>query len=96
MDNLEDINKKKDEKDKKEGDDKKKKFESKGAPTHIAKRRRGPAKAHKLPNVTPNVRCKLKLLKLERVKDFLLIEEEFIQNQELLKPREEKNPRRTL
>jgi 26S proteasome regulatory subunit T2 len=40
--------------------------------------------------VTPNVRCKLKLLKLERVKDFLLIEEEFIQNQELLKPREEK------
>jgi len=82
--------KKEDNKDKKDGDDKKKKFESKGAPTHIAKRRRGPAKAHKLPAVTPNVRCKLKLLKLDRVKDFLLMEEEFIQNQELLKPREEK------
>uniref|UniRef100_A0A6B2L504 AAA+ ATPase domain-containing protein n=1 Tax=Arcella intermedia TaxID=1963864 RepID=A0A6B2L504_9EUKA len=32
----------------------------------------------------------MKLLKLERTKDFLLMEEEFIQNQELLKPREEK------
>jgi len=29
-------------------------------------------------------------LKLERIKDFLLMEEEYIQNQELLKPREEK------
>eukprot|EP01124_Arcella_intermedia_P000194 TRINITY_DN100_c0_g1_i1.p1 TRINITY_DN100_c0_g1~~TRINITY_DN100_c0_g1_i1.p1 ORF type:complete len:446 (+),score=84.84 TRINITY_DN100_c0_g1_i1:75-1412(+) len=79
----------KNEKDKKK-DEKKSKFESKGAPTRIAKRRRGPAKAHKLPTITPHVRCKLKLLKLERTKDFLLMEEEFIQNQELLKPREEK------
>jgi len=31
------------------------------------------------------------LLKLERVKDYLLMEEEFIQNQERLKPQEEKS-----
>jgi 26S proteasome regulatory subunit T2 len=33
----------------------------------------------------------LRLLKLERVKDFLLMEEEFIRNQEIHKPREEQN-----
>ena len=31
------------------------------------------------------------MLKLERIKDFLLMEAEFIQNQERLKPQEEKN-----
>ena len=40
--------------------------------------------------VTPHTRCRLKLLKLERIKDFLLMEEEFIRNQETLKPQEEK------
>ena len=40
--------------------------------------------------VYPSTRCKLKLLKLERIKDYLLLEEEFVQNQELLKPQEEK------
>jgi 26S proteasome regulatory subunit T2 len=32
----------------------------------------------------------LKLLKLERIKDYLLMEAEFIQNQERLKPQEER------
>ena len=41
--------------------------------------------------VTPHRNCRLKLLKLERIKDFLLMEEEFIQNQERLKPQEEKH-----
>jgi 26S proteasome regulatory subunit T2 len=41
--------------------------------------------------VTPHKNCRLKLLKLERIKDFLLMEDEFIQNQERLKPQEEKN-----
>ena len=41
--------------------------------------------------VFPSTRCKLKLLKMERIKDFLLLEEEFVQNQERLKPREEKS-----
>ena len=35
--------------------------------------------------------CRLRLLKQERIKDYLLMEEEFIRNQERLKPQEEKN-----
>lgn len=45
----------------------------------------------KLPAITPNAKCKLRLLKLERVKDWLLMEEEFVANQERLKPQEERN-----
>ena len=33
----------------------------------------------------------LRLLKQERIKDYLLMEEEFIRNQERLKPQDEKN-----
>src|SRR6202042_1823718 len=39
-------------------------------------------------------RCRLKLLRMERTKDYLLLEEEFITNQERLRPettREDKN-----
>ena len=39
----------------------------------------------------PTTRCRLKLLKLERIKDHMLLEEEFIANQERLKPRDDKN-----
>merc|ERR1719183_176835 len=39
----------------------------------------------------PSAKCKLRLLKMERVKDFLLLEEEFMKNQEILKPKEEKD-----
>lgn len=45
----------------------------------------------KLPGITPNAKCKLRLLKLERIKDWLLMEEEFVSNQERLKPQEERN-----
>lgn len=45
----------------------------------------------KLPTITPTAKCKLRLLKLERVKDWLLMEEEFVQNQEQLKPADERN-----
>ena len=45
----------------------------------------------KLPAITPNAKCKLRLLKLERVKDWLLMEQEFVANQERLKPQEERN-----
>ncbi|TPX35328.1 hypothetical protein SmJEL517_g02286 [Synchytrium microbalum] len=77
------------------GDDKgkeaKKKWEP-PLPTRVGKKKRkGPDAAGKLPAVFPNTRCKLKLLKLERIKDYLLMEEEFVQNQERLKPQEEKN-----
>jgi 26S proteasome regulatory subunit T2 len=40
--------------------------------------------------VTPVTRCKLKLLKYERINDYLLMETEFIKNQERLKPQEER------
>merc|ERR1712062_856384 len=41
--------------------------------------------------ITPHTKCRLRLLKQERIKDYLLMEEEFIRNQERLKPQEEKN-----
>ena len=41
--------------------------------------------------VTPYTRCRLKLLKMERIKDFLVMEEELIQNQGRLKPQEQRN-----
>lgn len=54
-------------------------------------RRRGASLGTKLPAITPTARCKLRQLKLERVKDWLLMEEEFVANQERLKPQEERN-----
>merc|ERR1719324_1440191 len=44
----------------------------------------------KLPSVVPNSKCRLRLLKHERIKDYLMMEEEFIQEQQRLKPKEEK------
>eukprot|EP00118_Oscarella_pearsei_P025225 m.307770 g.307770 ORF g.307770 m.307770 type:complete len:444 (+) comp42801_c0_seq1:59-1390(+) len=75
-------------------DDKGKKRYEPPIPTRVGKKKkksRGPDASSKLPIVTPHTRCRLKLLKLERIKDYLLMEEEFIQNQERLKPQEEKN-----
>lgn len=42
----------------------------------------------RIPQVFPTSKCKLRLLKLERIKDFLLLEEEFIRNQEVFRPHE--------
>lgn len=47
----------------------------------------------KLPAVHPTSQCKLKLLKMERIKYHLLLEKEFVINQEHLKPKEEKAER---
>merc|ERR1719482_2210326 len=44
----------------------------------------------KLPNVVPTSKCRLRLLKHERIKDYLLMEEEFIAEQQRLRPKEEK------
>ena len=41
-------------------------------------------------SVVPVSKCKLRLLRLERIKDLLLLEEEFLSNQQSTKPREEK------
>lgn len=40
--------------------------------------------------VHPHTKSKLRLLKLNRVKDYLILEQEFIENQQRLKPQEEK------
>ena len=47
--------------------------------------------ANKLPEVKPYTKCRLRLLKMERIKDYLLMEEEYIKNQERMKPQDEKN-----
>ena len=57
-----------------------------GKPTR--KRKKGESAAVRIPQVTPSSKCKLRLLKLERIKDYLLMEEEYIQNQEVFRPRE--------
>lgn len=44
------------------------------------KPRKGPDVASKLPAVTPHARCRLKLLKMERISDWLLMEDEFLKN----------------
>ncbi|KAJ2107845.1 ATPase of 26S proteasome regulatory subunit 4 [Coemansia sp. S142-1] len=77
----------KDKKDK----DKKKKWQP-PLPTTIGqrKKRKGPDGVAKMPKVYPTIRCNLKLLKLKRINDYLLMEDEFVQNQQLLKPQEEK------
>jgi len=75
-----------------DGEKKKAKKYEPPIPTRIGKRKkkRGPDAANKLPAVTPHTSCKLRLLKLQRIKDYLLMEEEFIQNQERLKPQDDK------
>jgi 26S proteasome regulatory subunit T2 len=74
-------------------DDKKVEKKKKPVAPSATKRRKkkGPAPVVKVPVVFPSAKCKLRLLKLERIKDFLLMEQEFIQNQELLRPREQTN-----
>ena len=56
------------------------------------KKNKGIDAAAKLPGVTPITKCRLRQLKLERIKDYLLMEEEFIeyhQKKEQNKPEEE-------
>merc|ERR1712055_327309 len=36
-------------------------------------------------------KCRLRLLKMERIKDYLLMEEEYIKNQERMKPQDDRN-----
>ncbi|CAO3631642.1 unnamed protein product [Cunninghamella echinulata] len=79
-----------DKKDK-DKDQKKKKWEP-PVPTRVGKKKkRGPDTSAKLPQVFPTTQCRLKMLKMERIKDYLILEEEFVQNQERLKPAEERD-----
>eukprot|EP00181_Compsopogon_caeruleus_P004966 CAMPEP_0184683980 /NCGR_PEP_ID=MMETSP0312-20130426/13398_1 /TAXON_ID=31354 /ORGANISM="Compsopogon coeruleus, Strain SAG 36.94" /LENGTH=439 /DNA_ID=CAMNT_0027136749 /DNA_START=126 /DNA_END=1445 /DNA_ORIENTATION=- len=70
----------------------KKKLEPPQPPTRTGrkKKRKGLASTGKLPTVTPASKCRLRLLKLERIKDYLLMEEEFVANQEKFRPREQR------
>ena len=75
--------------------DQKKKYEAPPPPPRVGKKQRrrpgASALGTKLPTVVPTARCRLRKLKLERVKDWLLMEEEYVTNQERLKPQEERN-----
>jgi 26S proteasome regulatory subunit T2 len=67
---------------------KKKRFEPRPASARSGRRRRRKGAStgiNKIPTITPTAKCKLRLLKLDRVKDFLLLEAEFIRNHEVLK-----------
>ncbi|KAL6204412.1 PREDICTED: 26S proteasome regulatory subunit 4 homolog B-like [Fragaria vesca subsp. vesca] len=69
----------------------KKKYEPAAPPARVGKKQlkqKGPDAATRLPSVRPLTKCKLRLLKLERIKDYLLMEEEFVSNQEQRKPKE--------
>uniref|UniRef100_A0A0D6R1X0 AAA+ ATPase domain-containing protein n=2 Tax=Araucariaceae TaxID=25664 RepID=A0A0D6R1X0_ARACU len=80
--------------ERKQDDKKDKKYEPAAPPARVGRKQRkqkGPEAAARLPAVTPVTKCKLRLLKLERIKDYLLMEEEFVSNQERLKPQEDKN-----
>ncbi|KAK3351262.1 putative 26S ATP/ubiquitin-dependent proteinase chain S4 [Neurospora tetraspora] len=49
------------------------------------KRQGGASAAAKLPAVYPTSRCKLRLLRMQRIHDHLLLEEEYVENQERLR-----------
>lgn len=49
------------------------------------KKKKGLDLASKLPNITPNGKCLLRMRKLERVKDYLLMEEDFVKSQKVEK-----------
>lgn len=70
----------------------KKKWQPPAPPTRVGKKlkKKGLDGANRLPNVTPASKCLLRKLKLERVKDWLLMEEEFVGNQERIKPHTER------
>ncbi|KAK4114666.1 26S proteasome subunit P45 [Canariomyces notabilis] len=75
-----------DEKDKKKD---KPKYEPPPRPTtRIGRKKKkagGSSAAAKLPPVYPTSRCKLRLLRMQRIHDHLLLEEEYVENQERLR-----------
>ncbi len=78
-------------------DSDKKKWEP-PVPTRIGKKKKrsGPQTASKIPAVNPSAKCKLRLSRLDRIKDYLLLEQAFIRNQESIKPSDEKTAVRFL
>ncbi|KAK8815410.1 hypothetical protein WA158_003622 [Blastocystis sp. Blastoise] len=52
---------------------------------HMKKQKQGVGLANKIPQVVPNVKCKLRLAQLQKMHDYLLLENEFIKNQAISK-----------
>merc|ERR1719272_407236 len=52
---------------------------------------KGAMAVNKLPTIVPNAKCRLRLLKHDRIKDYLMMEEEFIAEQVRLKPKDERD-----
>ncbi|CUV05495.1 26S proteasome regulatory subunit S4 like AAA ATpase [Cryptosporidium parvum Iowa II] len=75
-------------KSKNNGKDEKKKLESAPPPMEMKRKRKqkGPPQYARLPAVVPNAKCRLRLLKYERIKDYLMMEQEFITSMESVKP----------
>lgn len=62
--------------------------------TRIGRRKRkaaGPNASSKLPTIYPTSRCKLKYLRMQRVHDHLLLEEEYVENQERIRKSKAQN-----
>ena len=69
------------EKPKEEGEEKKEenaKTNKKKRPDNTFQKAAKSPKNTQLPKITPNAKCQLRLLKLERVKDWLTMEKEFM------------------
>ena len=69
-------------------DDPKKKQIKKPEPVSLhlgkkKKKKKGVDVASKLPTITPNTKCLLRMRKFERIKDYLLMEKEYIQNKKV-------------
>jgi 26S proteasome regulatory subunit T2 len=77
----------KDKKDEKQ--DQSKKLEA-APPSHVGRKKKklNSGKDTKLPTVAPTSKCRLRVLREERVKDYLLLEQEFISQQEEIKSKE--------
>ncbi|CAL9084673.1 unnamed protein product [Musa textilis] len=78
---------------KRDSDKNDKKFELAAPPSRVGRKQRkqmGLEGVRRLPVVTLLSKCRLRLLKLERVKDYPFMEE-FVANQQRLRPQEEKN-----
>lgn len=54
------------------------------------RKKKGVDIASKLPYVTPTAKCLLRLRKFERIKDYLLMEEEYVKSQSKYKTEDEK------
>merc|ERR1712190_649467 len=72
----------------------KKKKDALAPPSHFGRKKKktkGSLGAQKLPTILPNGKCRLRLLKHERVMDYLKMEQEFIGTQQAVKPVEDKD-----